>query len=74
MAEASRTVHLVDEGLDTGPIVLQEAVAVADDDTPQTLAARILQAEHRIYPEAVRRVLSGRLKRDGRRLVVEGTR
>lgn len=66
------TVHLVDEGLDTGPIVLQEAVAVADDDTPQTLAARILQAEHRIYPEAVRRLLSGRLRKEGRRLVVEG--
>jgi phosphoribosylglycinamide formyltransferase-1 len=66
------TVHLVDEGLDTGSIVLQEAVPVADDDTPQTLAARILEAEHRIYPEAVRRVLSGRLTRAGRRLVAEG--
>lgn len=68
------TVHLVDEGLDTGPIVLQEAVPVTDDDTPQTLATRILEAEHRIYPEAVRRVLSGRLRREGRRLVVEGPR
>jgi phosphoribosylglycinamide formyltransferase 1 len=65
------TVHLVDEGLDTGPIVMQEAVPVADDDTPASLAARILAAEHRIYPEAVRRVLSGRLVRAGRRLVPE---
>ena len=64
------TVHLVDEGLDTGPIVLQEAVPVVEHDTPQTLAVRILEAEHRIYPEAVRLVLSGRLTRQGRRLVV----
>jgi phosphoribosylglycinamide formyltransferase-1 len=63
------TVHLVDEGLDTGPIVLQEAVPVLPGDTPPTLAARILEAEHRIYPEAVRLVLSGRLAREGRRLV-----
>lgn len=63
------TVHLVDEGLDTGPIVAQEAVAVRDDDTPQTLAARILQTEHRLYPEAVRLVLGGKLERAGRRLV-----
>jgi len=63
------TVHLVDEGLDTGPIVVQEAVAVSDQDTPKTLAARILEVEHRLYPEAVRRVLSGRLERSGRRLV-----
>ena len=63
------TVHLVDEGLDTGPIVLQEAVPVLPGDTPAALAARILEAEHRIYPEAVRLVLSGRLQRDGRRLI-----
>ena len=63
------TVHLVDEGLDTGPIVLQEAVPVGEGDTPEALAARILEAEHRIYPEAVRLVLSGRLAREGRRLV-----
>ncbi len=65
------TVHLVDEGLDTGPIVLQEAVPVLADDTPQALAARILEAEHRIYPQAVRLVLSGRLVRQGRRLLEE---
>lgn len=68
------TVHLVDEGLDTGPIVLQEAVPVLADDTPQALAARILEAEHRIYPEAVRLVLSGRLVRQGRRLLEEAAR
>ena len=62
------TVHFVDEGLDSGPIVLQEAVAVEDDDTPATLAARILAAEHRIYPEAVRLVLEGRLRIEGRRV------
>jgi phosphoribosylglycinamide formyltransferase-1 len=63
------TVHLVDEGLDTGPIVAQAAVSVTDADTPQSLAARILEAEHRLYPEAVRLVLSGRLERAGRRLL-----
>jgi phosphoribosylglycinamide formyltransferase-1 len=63
------TVHLVDEGLDTGPIVAQEAVPVMDGDTPQALAARILEAEHRLYPEAVRLVLGGRLERSGRRLL-----
>jgi phosphoribosylglycinamide formyltransferase 1 len=64
------TVHLVDEGLDSGPIVLQEAVAVAEDDTPETLAARILEAEHRIYPRAVRILLEGRYRLEGRRVVL----
>jgi phosphoribosylglycinamide formyltransferase-1 len=63
------TVHLVDEGLDTGPIIVQQAVAVLESDTPETLASRILEVEHRLYPDAVRRVLSGRLERVGRRLV-----
>lgn len=53
------TVHLVDEGLDSGPIVAQEAVPVEDDDTEETLAARVLEAEHRIFPRAARLVLSG---------------
>jgi phosphoribosylglycinamide formyltransferase-1 len=65
------TVHLVDEGLDSGPIVLQEAVPVVPDDTPETLAARILEAEHRIYPRAVRAILEGRCRRDGRRVFLE---
>jgi phosphoribosylglycinamide formyltransferase-1 len=65
------TVHMVDEGLDTGPILAQEAVPVMDGDTPQALAVRILEAEHRLYPEAVRLVLTGRLERAGRRLFVK---
>ena len=56
------TVHLVDEGLDAGPIVLQEAVPVREDDTVERLSARILEAEHRIYPRAVRIVLEGALR------------
>src|SRR5262249_27686853 len=63
------TVHFVDEGLDSGPIVLQEAVPVADTDTADTLADRILEAEHRIYPPAVRLVLEGGYRIEGRRVV-----
>jgi phosphoribosylglycinamide formyltransferase-1 len=62
------TVHFVDEGLDSGPILLQEAVTVAEDDAPETLAARILEAEHRIYPRAVRMVLDDDLRVEGRRV------
>lgn len=65
------TVHLVDEGLDSGPIVLQEAVPVLEGDTPESLSARILQAEHRIYPRAVRLLLEGRCRLEGRRVVTE---
>ena len=61
------TVHLVDEQLDHGPIVLQRAVEVLDDDTVEALSARILEQEHRIYPEAVSRVLSRTFRVDGRR-------
>jgi len=64
------TVHLVDEGLDSGPIVMQEVVPVEDTDTPEALAARILAAEHRIYPRAVRILLEGRYRLEGRRLLV----
>jgi phosphoribosylglycinamide formyltransferase 1 len=64
------TVHLVDEALDDGPIVLQEAVGVEDGDTPESLAARILEAEHRIYPKAVRLLLEGRYRIEGRRVIV----
>ena len=63
------TVHLVDAALDAGPIVMQEAVPVKDDDSTETLAARILEAEHHIFPRAVRLVLSGRYRVDGRRVV-----
>jgi phosphoribosylglycinamide formyltransferase-1 len=62
------TVHLVDAGCDTGPIVLQEAVPVHEDDTPETLHARIRSAEHRLLPEAARLFLEGRLRVDGRRV------
>ncbi len=65
------TVHVVDEGLDAGPIVAQEAVPVLDEDGPDDLAARILEAEHRIYPRAVRLWLSGRWTIEGRRLAVK---
>jgi phosphoribosylglycinamide formyltransferase 1 len=63
------TVHLVTSALDDGPIVLQAAVPVLDDDTVDTLSARILVDEHRIYPEAIRLVLEGGWTLDGRRFV-----
>ncbi|MGD9563544.1 MAG: phosphoribosylglycinamide formyltransferase [Pyrinomonadaceae bacterium] len=61
------TVHFVDEGLDSGPIILQRPVEVRDHDTAETLAARILEQEHAAYVEAVRRIASGRLQIAGRR-------
>jgi phosphoribosylglycinamide formyltransferase-1 len=63
------TVHFVDENLDAGPIILQAAVPVADEDTAETLAARILREEHRIYSEAIALVASGRFRVEGRRVV-----
>jgi len=57
---AGCTVHFVDEQVDHGVIILQKTVAIADDDTPETLSARILIEEHKAYPEAIRRVLSGK--------------
>lgn len=63
------TVHLVTAGLDDGPIVAQAAVPVEPDDTPETLAERILREEHRIYPEAIQSVLDGGWRLDGRRFV-----
>src|SRR4030088_2312498 len=66
------TVHFVIPETDAGPIVMQGAVAVADDDTPETLAARILEIEHRIYPEALRLLASGRVKIVGARCLIEG--
>lgn len=65
------TVHFVDERLDAGPIILQSAVPVEDSDTPDTLAARILLEEHRIYTEAVRIVLGGRYRIEGRRVLLD---
>jgi phosphoribosylglycinamide formyltransferase 1 len=63
------TVHLVDTNLDAGPIVLQAVVPVFGDDTEETLAARILAEEHRIYPEAIQRILDGGWRVEGRRLI-----
>jgi phosphoribosylglycinamide formyltransferase-1 len=65
---AGATVHLVTADLDAGPIVLQASVPVRDDDSVETLSARILIEEHRIYPEAVRLVLNGGWTIDGRRI------
>ncbi len=66
------TVHFVDEEVDSGPIILQEAVAVRDGDTPESLAARILRKEHRAYGRAIALCLSGRLRFEGRRVLVGG--
>lgn len=65
---AGCTVHLVDEGLDSGPIVVQRAVAVEEGDTAETLAARILEQEHQAYPAALRGLLARRWEIEGRRL------
>jgi len=63
------TVHLVDENLDAGPILAQAVVPVRDDDTDETLSARILVEEHRLYAEAVRLILSGKYRIEGRRVI-----
>ena len=65
------TVHLVTTELDAGPIVMQGAVPVKEDDTPETLAQRILRVEHKIYPQAVRLIASGSWRLDGRRVVFD---
>jgi len=73
---AGATVHFLDESVDTGPIVAQAAVPVEPGDTEETLAARILVQEHRLYPEAIRLFAEGRLRIQGRRVIVvpEGPR
>jgi phosphoribosylglycinamide formyltransferase, formyltetrahydrofolate-dependent len=65
------TVHFVDEGVDTGPIVLQSVVPILDNDTEETLLERIHKEEHRIYPEAIRLFAEGKLKIEGRRVFVK---
>lgn len=70
---AGCTAHFVTAGVDAGPIVAQAAVPVRDDDTPDTLAARILVEEHRIFPEAVARVASGAFRLEGRRVILGAT-
>src|SRR6202021_3635830 len=67
------TVHFVIPETDAGPIVMQGAVAVGDDDTPETLAARILEIEHRIYPDALRLLASGRTQLGGEICNTTGT-
>jgi len=66
------TVHIVDEGVDTGPIVCQAVVPILDDDTVETLSARILREEHRIYSEAIGLLLADRVQIEGRRVVLRG--
>ena len=66
------TVHFVDEGVDTGPIIVQRAVEVCEDDTVEALSDRILAEEHKIYPLAVRFYCEGKLKIEGRRVRVSG--
>ena len=67
---AGCTVHFVDEDLDAGPILLQATVPVLDDDTVDTLSARILREEHRLYSEAISIVLSGHYRIEGRRVLI----
>ncbi len=64
------TVHFVDSGTDTGPIIIQAAVPVLDDDDEHTLSARILKEEHRIYPRAIQLFAEGRLRIEGRRVTI----
>jgi len=68
---AGCTVHFVTEGVDEGPIILQAAVPILDEDAPDTLAARILEQEHTIYPRAVQLFAEGRLRVEGRRVFIE---
>ncbi|OQW33524.1 MAG: phosphoribosylglycinamide formyltransferase [Nitrospira sp. SG-bin1] len=71
---AGCTVHFVTEGVDEGPIIIQAAVPILDGDTPETLAARILVQEHKIYPRAVQLFAEGRLQVDGRRVFIKGAK
>lgn len=68
------TVHFVDAGVDTGPIIIQATVPVLDDDTAASLSHRILKEEHRIYAEAIQLYAEGRLHVEGRRVVIAGSR
>jgi len=65
------TVHFVDEGLDSGPIIIQQVVEVKDDDTEESLAERILREEHRIYPRAIQLFSEGKLIIKGRRIFIK---
>ena len=65
------TVHFVDGGVDTGPIIIQSVLPVHDDDTEETLAARILKEEHRIYPQAIQFYADGKIEIDGRKVKIK---
>lgn len=71
VTQAGATVHFVDAGVDTGPIICQGSVPVLDDDTEDALAARILGLEHRLYPMALRQAVEGRIRVEGRRARVD---
>lgn len=71
---AGCTVHFADEGIDTGPIIIQSVVPVHDDDTAESLAVRILREEHRIYPQAIQYYAEGRIVIEGRRVFIRGGR
>jgi phosphoribosylglycinamide formyltransferase-1 len=66
------TVHFVDEELDNGPIIMQRAVEIQNDDTEESLLERVHEEEHRIYPEAIKLIAEGRLKLEGRRVFING--
>ncbi|ORX24445.1 phosphoribosylglycinamide formyltransferase [Thermoanaerobacterium sp. PSU-2] len=65
------TVHFVDSGADTGPIIMQDVVKVEDDDTPETVASKVLKLEHRLLPYAVKLFTEGRLKVEGRKVYIK---
>lgn len=65
------TVHFVDEGMDSGPIIMQKAVPVLDDDTEETLAARVLEQEHIIYPKVIELYLAGKIHVNGRHVIID---
>ena len=67
---AGATIHFVDEEFDTGPIILQRCVPVENDDTPDTLAARVLVVEHQLYPSAVNLIARGQVRIEGRRVKI----
>lgn len=67
------TVHFVDEGMDTGPVIIQAAVPVKADDTEESLSERILKYEHKIYPEAIRLFSEGKIEVAGRRVIIKNT-
>ena len=67
---AGCTVHFVDEGIDTGPIILQSVVKIKDNDTEESLSKRILKQEHKIYPKAVKLFAAGRIKIIGRKTII----